>query len=117
MKETYTPGDWVLVARPKQRPFIKAADGRLIYELAYGRGTVINPLSDEERMANARLIAAAPKVLTVLEFAATALELIDLTCNDSPSPNKRCEECSSCAGFFALQRARESIAEATGAQR
>lgn len=46
----------------------------------------------------------------VLDFAADALDMIDLTCNDSATPGGRCEECGSCAGYFALQWARQILA-------
>ncbi len=60
-------------------------------------------------MANSTTTSAA-ELRRVLDFAADALDMIDLKCNNAPE-GKRCEECGSCAGFFALQRAREVLAK------
>ncbi len=49
------------------------------------------------------------KLGRTLDLAVTALDMIDLTCNDAPGPGKRCEECGSCAGYFALQWAQAAL--------
>ena len=51
---------------------------------------------------------SAAELARALDFAADALDMIDLKCNNAPE-GKRCEECGSCAGFFALQWAREVL--------
>jgi hypothetical protein len=66
-KVTHTPGPWTLgrFGSIVGGPFIKYANGEAQSQLA--SATVGNEITPEEREANARLIAAAPDLLLMLE--------------------------------------------------
>ena len=102
----HTPGPWCVVLG-KNCSVAPVCGGRIIANCNFDNGTT--------ELANARLIAAAPKLLEALE------SLVDVA-DIAPEPNCACHlspPCGDCVEWSALReelkRARAAIATATGA--
>lgn len=63
----HTPGPWIVL--PESLGSIVTADKRLDIAQAHATKAVRTSADHAERMANARLIAAAPELLAALELA------------------------------------------------
>ncbi len=108
MGTQHTPGPWVVNGDPaKLSEYAICAESR---GKGYGSSVAVatqrdgrNPISREEAMANARLIAAAPEMLDVVRsVAATGFHVI---------PGR--DECV-CTHCELVREARAAIAKATG---
>jgi hypothetical protein len=102
MSETkHTPGPWVVVTEDGSIGSVAAADGSAVAQ-AQIRGTLKKP-NNEERRANAHLIAAAPELLKACKAALPYLRNhIGMTLDEGPGDR------------IALDMCEEAIAKATG---
>ena len=73
MRTKHTPGDWFVADVSRKGAAVFSDAEQIVYCAAYDKddipGTIVpqRPISSEEAHANARLIAAAPKMLEALQ--------------------------------------------------
>lgn len=103
MAAKHTPGPWKTQSIENQR-HVWGPDGDCIVSIHNGS------LPDDERKANARLIAAAPDLLEACEAVAELAEI--LKSSNDPSQNRRAATAAAAVMFS--QKVRNAIAKARG---